>query len=68
MRYLVLVLLLAGCASPQERADRAIARHGPYCDQMGFQRNTDAWRNCVATQDANARTAGAIGYQTIQKP
>lgn len=56
-------LLLAGCATstPAERAARAeaemsqmIAIYGPACDKLGFQKDSDNWRDCVlrlATRD-----------------
>lgn len=47
IRLVLILLLLAGCATPQERAHRAIVRHGPYCETLGFLPNTDAWRQCI---------------------
>lgn len=48
MRY-VLLLLLAGCAAPtpEQRAANTIARYGPYCDRLGYTRDTDGWRACL---------------------
>jgi hypothetical protein len=47
-------LLLAACASPQQRAaqmqaemDRIMTEYGPACAKLGYQPNSDAWRNCV---------------------
>ncbi len=49
------ILLLTGCAStPAERAARAqaemeqtIAVYGPACEKLGYQRDSDQWRDCV---------------------
>lgn len=47
-------LLLAACTTPQQRAakmqaqmDRIMVEYGPACVRIGYQANTDAWRNCV---------------------
>lgn len=47
-------IALAGCATPAEQAaqmerqmDRYVQIYGPACNKLGFQRDTDAWRNCV---------------------
>lgn len=56
MRYLTLaIVLLAGCATPEQRADYLMEKFGPFCDKMGYERNTDAWRGCVTQQAANRR-------------
>lgn len=56
MRYLLpVVALVAGCATPEERADRDIAAHAPYCDRMGYQRDSDAWRSCIQQQASERR-------------
>lgn len=46
--------LLAGCATPQERAARMQAEmarlieiYGPACVQLGYTVQTDPWRQCV---------------------
>ena len=59
------VLLLAACATPQERAakmqlkmDRIIIEYGPACIRLGYQQNSDQWRNCILqlnTKDDIAR-------------
>jgi hypothetical protein len=48
------VLLLAACTTPQERAarmqadmDRIVVEYGPACVRLGYQANSDQWRNCV---------------------
>jgi hypothetical protein len=75
MRQCILVaasaLLLAACSTPQERAakmqaqmDRIIAEYGPACSRLGYQVNSDQWRNCIlqlSTKDDLAR----YGYPTV---
>ena len=59
MRYLLIALLLPGCAQIAEhRAEMAIARHGPYCDKLGYQRETDPWRACVQNEAGSSIAAG----------
>lgn len=65
MRYLIL-LLLAACATPEERADRAIARHGPYCERLGYERGTKDWRDCIASRDVRrGMVCNQVGNTTI---
>jgi hypothetical protein len=58
MRNIVLVsataLLLAGCATPEERAARMQAEvedmiqvYGPACETLGYKRDDDKWRECI---------------------
>jgi len=52
MRVIVLCLLIAGCSTPSElRFERAEAT----CDKIGFARDTDQYRNCMATTMAARR-------------
>jgi hypothetical protein len=74
MRQLIVVaasaLLLAACSTPQERAarmqadmDRIMVEYGPACARLGFQPQSDPWRNCVlqlSTKDEITR----YGYPT----
>ncbi len=66
MRALILISLVClstACTTltPEQQAERIIARYGPFCDKLGFQRDTDAWRSCVAREQA--RAAAAAMYQ-----
>lgn len=54
--YLLCLLpFLAGCATDpvaeQARAtklmDRKIQTYGPACEKLGYEKETDAWRECV---------------------
>ena len=63
-------LLLAGCSTPQERAarlqadmDRVIVEYGPACSRLGYQANSDQWRNCLLQLNTNDEIIGA-GYST----
>ncbi len=47
-------LLLAACATPQERAvtmqaemDKMMLIYGPACSKLGYTTNSDQWRGCV---------------------
>lgn len=71
MRYLtVLAILIAGCATPQERAQRLIATHAPFCDALGYQRSSEEWRRCVLAriQQAQGDTANALNLYNSIKP
>lgn len=59
MRTLILCcLLLTGCATPEERAERDMQAFGPYCDKLGYSPASDAWRSCIQ-QQATQRSARA---------
>jgi hypothetical protein len=70
-----LVLVLAACTTPQERAarmqaevDQMILIYGPACGKLGYPANSDAWRDCVlrlsAKEDAEryANSSYYLGY------
>ena len=49
-----MVLALAACTTPQERAaqaqvdvERMMAVYGPACVRLGYAPQSDAWRSCV---------------------
>lgn len=54
-RWLIVgCLLLAGCATPAQRAarmeaevDRMIQEYGPACEKLGYKRDDDKWRDCI---------------------
>jgi hypothetical protein len=50
----VAVALLAGCATEAELAaqkqgevDAMVRIYGPACERLGYQRDTDPWRDCI---------------------
>lgn len=50
MRYLplaFLLFLLSGCATPEERADRAYRRFSPHCEKLGYKDGTEDFRQCM---------------------
>lgn len=71
MRYLLIVLLLAGCATPltpDQRAQRLadetnklIAKFGPACERIGLAPASDSWANCVVklSQEEEAENAAS---------
>jgi len=69
----VAALSLAACATPEQRADKLVASHGPTCDRLGFARDSDGWRNCVMQSDATAASKQAAtaasfsAYSQIQR-
>lgn len=51
---LIALVVLAGCATPEERAARVqkdvesmIQTYGPGCEKLGYKPDTDQWRDCV---------------------
>lgn len=52
-------LLLAGCATPEQKAARMQAEvdqmmriYGPACTRLGYVAQSDQWRNCVVQLSA----------------
>jgi hypothetical protein len=43
-------LFAAACATPEEQAQRTLDRYGPYCEKLGYQKNTDKWRDCIMNE------------------
>lgn len=50
---IAIALVLVGCATPQERAAKALERHGPYCTALGFKEGSSEWRTCVEQAQAS---------------
>lgn len=64
MKYLMIVLLAASCAtSPQEKAEQAIARQGPYCEKLGYKAWSDGWRNCIEGRERARESSGVVCTQ-----
>lgn len=57
-KALVLVVLLAGCVSAEQRAERDLSRFKPYCEKIGFKEGTESFSNCIAQQAASRRAMG----------
>lgn len=52
MRYLLIAALLVGCSTPAQRAEKDIAKYAPYCEKLGYQKDSDQWRDCIQKQSA----------------
>lgn len=50
MRYVVIVILLAGCSTPEQRAERDLQKYGPYCQRLGYERGSAGFASCVENQ------------------
>lgn len=66
MRYvcIALFLVMVGCATPSQlRANRINNVHGPECEALGYEKNTDGWRGCVLQLEATLvqRYGAAMG-------
>jgi hypothetical protein len=57
MRYLLIAVLLAGCATPEQRADKAIDRYGAYCERLGNKSKTPEWSACIQSEVTSRRIA-----------
>lgn len=58
MRYLLIALiLLAGCATPEQRAEKDIAKYAPYCEKLGYSQASDQWRDCIQKQASDDKAA-----------
>jgi hypothetical protein len=51
---MLVAVVLAGCATPAERAAQAqrevddmVRVYGPACEKLGYQAASDGWRDCV---------------------
>lgn len=56
---LLVATVLAGCATPAERAaqmqrevDEMITIYGPACEKLGYKVNSEPWRDCILRLDA----------------
>jgi len=55
----MLILVLAACAAtPEQKAAEAIARQGGYCEHLGYKKGTDGWRQCIMERERQ-RDAGS---------
>ena len=65
MRFLTLLLVvgIAACATPEQRAAQAERDYGPVCDKRGLARGSEKWRACVETESLNAGLATQRAYE-----
>lgn len=47
MKIAVLALLLAGCATPEERAAKIEAQYRPFCEKFGLSVGTPDYVKCL---------------------
>lgn len=82
-----LAVLLSGCTTPnklwtqgpvqtqedaaKERAQLIVAKYGPLCEGLGYQRDSDPWRQCVIgrydadRRDTRARQSGSTSCTVL---
>jgi hypothetical protein len=77
MRYALIVLLLAGCASPERRAEvqaktdaDRLARYSANCKKLGFDEGTQPFLDCrqkfwLADDSHRSMTCNRVGTATI---
>ncbi len=60
MRVIALacVVVLAGCVTAEQQADLDIAEFSPYCEKLGYERNSDKWRDCILSKATSLREGG----------
>lgn len=63
MRYLLILLLLAGCASREERQAELIGKTEQACEKLGFKADSPEMRDCKLRlyESATRRPAVAVG-------
>lgn len=51
MRYLLIAVLLAGCATPEQQAEnmkRYVDNvYGPQCEGIGIKKDSQEYRSCI---------------------
>jgi hypothetical protein len=67
LTFLLPALLLAACATPQERAmqkqaemEQMMALYGPACARLGYAVHSDQWRSCIL----NLSTKDEVRYSS----
>jgi len=66
MRLLLILLLLAGCATPEQKADKMVERYGPACSKLGYQADSDKWRDCIVAMNGSRR--GVVQTYSLNPP
>lgn len=59
--FLLVTVMLAGCATVAERTAHAerdmetsLRVEGPACEKLGYQKDSDPWRDCVLRLSAGS--------------
>lgn len=47
LTLLAITALTTACATPEQQAQKTLNRYGPYCEKLGYQKNSDNWRDCI---------------------
>jgi hypothetical protein len=70
VRILIVLLLLQGCALHEQMIADRISAKGPTCEKLGFQKDTDPYRQCQIQlyQTEQANSAAAIGLIQQSRP
>jgi len=55
---LVCIVALTGCVTAEQQAESDITEYSPYCEKLGYEKNTDKWRDCIQTQATSYRQGG----------
>jgi hypothetical protein len=45
----------------EEYATYMLAEHGPLCERLGYQANTDPWRLCIQLEEVK-RASGGVAH------
>lgn len=54
MRYLLLLVFLAGCTAIQDaKDDMRIDRYTRTCEKLGYQKDTEEFKGCLTQMMAN---------------
>ena len=47
MRLVLVVMALAACATPEQRAEKIEARYGPVCESLGVAKGSEKHLDCA---------------------
>lgn len=69
--WMVVCVVLCGCATPAERAARMQAEmddmiqvYGPACEKLGYKRDDDRWRDCVIRLSSKVELRNSVHSTT----
>lgn len=68
MRFLFVLVLLVGCATPEQKAEQALADFGPYCARLGYQAGTEKYSDCVSqAYNAERQRKASLGAGILSR-
>lgn len=47
MRLVLVVMALAACATPEQRAQKIEAQYGPVCESLGVAKGSEKYLDCM---------------------